>query len=143
MVQNIFYELQQQVVDILKEDTELSSVIILAENRNDIEFEIQNALGNQGLVCVVMTVGANFIGNYEDEKLAFEVDELVIQVVENVTVNRGRKNALTGQDVSVRILEWLSSPKYGRNGMFNPINYEQGEDSNLLVNKCTFKCAIY
>ena len=71
-----------------------------------------------------MTVGANFIGNYEDEKLAFEVDELVIQVVENTVVNRGRKNALTGQDVSVRILEWLSSPKYGRNGMFNPINYE-------------------
>ena len=54
-----------------------------------------------------MTVGANFIGNYEDEKLAFEVDELVIQVVENPIVNRGRKNALTGQDVSVRILEWL------------------------------------
>ena len=40
MVQNIFYELQQQVVDILKEDTELSSVTILAENRNDIDYEI-------------------------------------------------------------------------------------------------------
>lgn len=143
MVQNIFYELQQQVVDILKSDEELSGVTILAENRNDIDYEIQNALGNQGLVCVVMTVGANFIGNYEDEKLAFEVDELVIQVVENAVVNRGRKNALTGQDVSVRILEWLSSPKYGRNGMFNPIHYEQGEDNGLLVNKTTFKCAIY
>lgn len=40
MVQNIFYELQQQVVEILKSDDELSSVTILAENRNDIEFEI-------------------------------------------------------------------------------------------------------
>lgn len=143
MVQNVFYELQQQVVDILKSDEELSGVTILAENRNDIDYEISEALGQQGLVCVVMTVGANFIGNYEDEKLAFEVDELIIQVVENAVVNRGRKNALTGQDVSVRILEWLSSPKYGRNGMFNPIRYEQGEDTGLLVNKTTFKCAIY
>lgn len=143
MVQNVFYELQQQVVDILKSDEELSGVTILAENRNDIDYEISEALGQQGLVCVVMTVGANFIGNYEDEKLAFEVDELVIQVVENPVVNRGRKNALTGQDVSVRILEWLSSPKYGRNGMFNPIRYEQGEDTGHLVNKTTFKCAIY
>jgi hypothetical protein len=43
----------------------------------------------------------------------------------------------------MRIFEWLSSPKYGRSGMFNPINYEQGEDGNLLVNKATFKCAVY
>jgi hypothetical protein len=40
MVQNIFYELQQQVVDILKSDDELSGVTILAENRNDIDYEI-------------------------------------------------------------------------------------------------------
>lgn len=43
----------------------------------------------------------------------------------------------------MRIFEWLSSPKYGRSGMFNPINYEQGEDGNLLVNKATFKCLVY
>lgn len=143
MIKNFLYDAQQDVVNILKSDDELSSVTILAENNKDIDFEIQNALGSQGLVCVVMTPSANFIGNYEDKNIAWEINELTIQVVENVTVNRGKKDALTGQDVTMRIFEWLSSPKYGRSGMFNPINYEQGEDGNLLVNKATFKCLVY
>lgn len=143
MITNLLYQAQQNVVNILKEDTELSSITILAENNKDIDYEIQNALGSQGLVCVVMTPSASYIGNYEDKGIAWEINDLTIQVVENVTVNRGRKDAITGQDVTMRIFDWLSSPKYGRSGMFSPIGYEQGEDNNLLVNKATFKCLVY
>jgi hypothetical protein len=111
---NILYDTQKQIVDILKEDSVLSSITILAENSKDIDYEISEALGKQGLVAVVMTPKANYIGNYEDKLLAFELDELTIQVVENVTVNRGRSDMMTGQDVAMRIMDWLSSPKFGR-----------------------------
>lgn len=91
-----------------------------------------------------MTPRASYIGNYEDRCVAWEIDELTVQVVENVTVNRGKKGeVLTGQDIAMRIIEWLSSPKYGRSGMFSPVYYEQGEDGNLLVNKVVFKCMVY
>lgn len=140
---NILYDIQQQVVDIIKEDTALSSITILAENSKDIDFEIQNALGNQGVVAVVMTPKANYIGSYEASILAWEIEDLTIQVVENVSVNRGGNNVLTGQDIAMRIINWLTSPIYGRNGKFCPVSYEQGEDENLLVNKAVFKCAVY
>lgn len=140
---NLLYDAQNNIVEILKSDNNLSGVSILAENSNDIDFEIENALGNQGLVCVVMTPSAKYIGNYENKCIAWELDELTIQVVENVTVNRGSKDALTGQDVAMRITEWLSSPKYGRQGKFSPVSYEQGEDGNLLVNKVVFKCIVF
>lgn len=141
---NILYDTQKQIVDLIKEDAELSSVTILAENSKDIDYEISEALGQQGIVAVVMTPKANYIGNYEDKMIAWEIDELTIQVVENTVVNRGKKDGvLTGQDVAMRIMDWLSSPKYGRQGTFSPIGYEQGEDNSLLVNKTVFKCAVY
>lgn len=91
-----------------------------------------------------MTPRANYIGNYEDKCVAWEIDELTVQVVENVTVNRGKKGeVLTGQDVAMRIIDLLSSPKYGRSGMFSPVYYEQGEDGSLLVSKVVFKCMVY
>jgi hypothetical protein len=71
-----------------------------------------------------MTPSANFIGNYQDKMIALELDELTIQIVENVSVNRGKKESLTGQDAAMRIMDWLSSPKYGRQGQFNPVSYE-------------------
>lgn len=141
---NILFDTQKQVAELIKTDAELSAVTILAENSKDIDYEISEALGKQGLVAVVMTPSANYIGNFEDKSIAWEIDSLEIQVVENVTVNRGKKDEiLTGQDVAMRIMDWLSSPKYGRQGMFSPISYEQGEDNGLLVNKCTFKCMVY
>ena len=140
-MKNILFETQEQIVNIIKTDTQLSSIPIFAENNKDIEFEIEQAIGNEGILAVIMTPSANFIGNYENKCLAWEL-ELTVQVVENVPVNRGQKECLTGQDVSMRILDWLSSPKYGRNGQFSPVSYEQGEDGNLLVNKIVFKCLV-
>lgn len=141
---NILFDTQRQIAELIKTDEYLSSVRVLAENSKDIDYEISEALGQQGIVAVVMTPRANYIGNYEDKCIAWEIDELTVQVVENVTVNRGKKDGvLTGQDVAMRIIDWLSSPKYGRSGMFSPVNYEQGEDGNLLVNKVVFKCMVY
>ena len=38
MIKNFLYDAQQDVVNILKSDDELSSVTILAENNKDIDF---------------------------------------------------------------------------------------------------------
>jgi hypothetical protein len=82
---NILADCQNEIVDLIKTElsnvidySDLSSISILAENNRDIEYEIKNALGEQGLVCVVMTPTANFIGNFENKQLAFELDDLTI-----------------------------------------------------------------
>lgn len=53
------------IADQLNADETLSAanVRFVPENTKDIDFEIQNALGKQGIVGVVMTPTANYIGN--------------------------------------------------------------------------------
>lgn len=64
----------------------------MAESIKDIDYEIKNALGRQGIVGVCMTPKATYAGKVEDLFLAWTLEELEIDIVENVTVNRGKKN---------------------------------------------------
>lgn len=67
---------------------------MLAENQRDIEYEVQKALAQQGLVTMVMTPKATYLGDYNGVKNAWEIEELVIQTVENVPVNRGKSTGI-------------------------------------------------
>ena len=136
---NFLYELQKSVAKILQADQQLSSMSFLCENSNEIDYDIKQNLAKQGVVSIVMTPKATFIGRKDDGKLVFDVNELTIMTTENTTVNRTNDKSLTGQDISMRVLKVLGEDNYGT---FCPIGYEQGEDSGLLVNKVTFYCTV-
>ena len=126
-------------------DSQLSGLCpFIAENRKDVDYEIKAALGKQGVVGLVLTPRATFAGAYEDHSLVWQIDELEIDIVENVTVNRGKKDGyVTGQDASMRLFDVLCPLSGDNEGQFNPVSYEEGEDGSLLVNKCVLKCLVH
>lgn len=142
---NILEEVQYYVADKLNADPYLSACHFIAENRRDVEFEIKQALGKQGVVGLVMTPKATFAGAYMDTSLAWQLDELEIDIVENVTVNRGKKNGgyITGQDAAMRLFNVLCPLSGEGEGKFCPVSLEEGEDGNLIVNKCILKCLVH
>ena len=136
---NFLYETQVLICDILNNDSVLSSINFLPENAKDIDYEIKTNLSKQGVVSIVMTPKATYIGRKDDGKLVWDINELTIMTTENTSVNRTDDKSLTGQDISMRVLKVLGEDNYGT---FCPIAYEQGEDSGLLVNKVTFSCTV-
>ena len=116
----------------------------LSENRKDIDYEIKNALGRQGICAVVMTPKATYAGKYENSFLAWTLESLEIDIVENVTVNRGKKSGfMTGQDVGIRVFDVLCPLDGEEEGKFCPVSLEEGEDNGLLVNKCLLKALVF
>lgn len=142
---NILEEVQRYVADKLNADPQLSACPFLVENIKDIDYEIKNALGRQGIVGLVMTPKATFAGAYMDTSLAWQLDELEIDIVENVTVNRGKKDGgyITGQDAAMRLFDVLCPLSGEGEGKFCPVSLEEGEDGNLIVNKCILKCLVH
>lgn len=141
---NILEEVQRYVADKLNADEQLSGCTFLVENMKDIDYEIKKALGKQGLVGLVMTPKAVYQGKYEDLFLAWQLDELEINIVENPTINRDQlSNYITGQDAAMRLFDVLCPAVGDSEGQFNPVSYEEGEDSGLIVNKCILKALVY
>jgi hypothetical protein len=128
----------------LNADPQLSACPFLVENRRDIDFEIKKALGREGIVGLVMTPKATYAGAYMDVGIAWQVDQLEVDVVENVTVNRGKKDGyVTGQDAAMRLFEVLCPLTGEYEGQFSPVSYEEGEDNSLLVNRAVLKCLVH
>ena len=142
---NILDEVQHYVADKLNADPQLSACHFIAENRRDVEFEIKQALGKQGVVGLVMTPKATFAGAYMNTSLAWQLDELEIDIVENVLINRGKKDGgyITGQDAAMRLFDVLCPLSGEGEGKFCPVSLEEGEDGNLIVNKCILKCLVH
>lgn len=91
-----------------------------------------------------MTPKATFAGAYMDTSLAWQLDELEVDVVENVLVNRGKKSGyITGQDAAMRLFDVLCPLSGEHEGQFSPVSYDEGEDGSLLVNKCVLKCLVH
>ena len=92
-----------------------------------------------------MTPKATYAGKYEDLFLAWQLDELEIDIVENVTVNRGKKDGkyMTSQQVGLRVFDVLCPLSGDYEGQFNPVSLEEGDDNGLLVNKCILKALVY
>lgn len=140
---NILEEVQQEVAARLSSSWQLSAVPFLVENRKDLDYEIKNRLGKQGIVGLVMTPKAQFAGKYEDLFLAWQLEELEVDVIENVPVNRGASAYMTGQDAAMRVFDVLCPLSGDQEGAFCPQSYEEGEDSGLLVNRCVLKALVY
>lgn len=138
-------QLQDIVVNQLSTDSELSTITWLAENRRDLDFEIKKALGEQGIVGIIHTPRATYNGANEDNSISWQIDQLEVDVIENVPVNRHQQNVddpTTSQDACMRIFDVLCPLSGDNEGQFLPIEYEEGEDNSLLVGKCTLRTYI-
>lgn len=142
---NILEDVQAYVVGKLSADYQLSGMCtFLVENSKDIDFQIKNALGRQGIVAVCMTPKATYAGKFEDLFLAWNLEQLEIDIVENPIINRGKKTAyLTSQDIAMRVFDVLCPLSGDYEGQFCPVTVEEGEDNGMLVNKCILKALVY
>ena len=138
---NLARELQQQVAAYLNNKIQTN---ILVEDQRDIEFEIKNALGKQGIVTVIMTPKMTYIG-HDGKYQVWQVDELTILTTEFVATNRAsnKQSWQSGFDIAFAINEILAAPNTDISfGRFCPIDIEQGEDNGLLITKSRFSCTI-
>ena len=82
-------ELQAEVASILNNAAYIKDrgISVLSEDLLDIDYQIKNALGKQGLVIVVNTLQATYIG-HDGLVNAWQIDNLEVDVVENPSVWR-------------------------------------------------------
>lgn len=141
---SILRQVQDEVAERLRGSAQLSACQVLVEDSRDVEFEIKNALGRQGLVLVVTTPKATFAGKLEDLSLAWQLDQLEVDCVENVPVNRGRLSGdfMTAQEAAMAVFDVLCPLEGGDEGRIHPVSYEQGQDQGLLVSRCVLKCLV-
>lgn len=138
---NLAREVQNKVCDYLKSKIDTN---ILVEDQRDIEFEIKNALGKQGVVTIVMTPKMTYIG-HDGKYQAWQIDELTIMTTEYVNINRAKNKSSwqSGFDIAFEINKHLAGPNAEIGfGTFCPIDIEQGEDNGLLVTKSRFSCTV-
>lgn len=140
---NFIFDAQQEVVALLSSDCSLSSIPVLAENILDIDFQIKNALAKQGLVAVVMTPTATYIGDLASDgrQLAYELDDFTVLVSEYLPINRAanKLSGITALDAAVKIANILGKDNHGA---FVAKKIEMSESDNILAAKATFKCQI-
>ena len=134
-------ELQAEVASILNNATYIKdrSIQVLSEDLLDIDYQIKSALSKQGLVVIVNTLQATYIG-HDGLVNAWQIDNLEVDVVENPSVWRPylKKHGFedgTTTDLLHMMAEILGGPQSGIFGKFNPKSIEVGEDSSLVVGK--------
>ena len=142
---NIFYDLQKDVCSILNGTSELSSLDFIPANNKDIETEVTKALRSQGILGVVIVNEASFQGFESGIDTVWQVEGLIVQIIENPIVNRSSNNTNyigTCEDIGTKVAQVLGSPEYGHWSEFNLKKIEIGEESNLLTTKVTFQCLV-
>ena len=113
---NIFFELQKNVCTILNECPELSSLDFFPANNKDIETEITKALRSQGVCGIVVVNQAEFQGFESGLNTAWQINDLVVQVIENPVINRASNNSKfigTCEDIAAKVSQVLGGADYG------------------------------
>ena len=141
-------ELQAEVASILNNATYIKDrgISVLSEDLLDIDYQIKSALSKQGLVVIVNTLQATYIG-HDGLVNAWQIDNLEVDVVENPSVWRPylKKHNFedgTTTDLLHMIAEILGGPQSGIFGRFNPKSIEVGEDSSLVVGKLKLQTTV-
>lgn len=143
---NTFFELQQELADILNTSPVLSSngIKYFPEQATDIEYEIQKSIKSQGLAAIVMCPNARYLGHTGNTQ-AYQLDDLTLQIVEYTPVNRAKnqKSVITGLDLANYSAEVLAGPNAIIGfGKLCTKSIEQGEDNGLLVTKVVFQTTL-
>lgn len=139
----ILGQVQDSITNALSTNQQLSAmgVTFIAEHERDIEFEIKQALGKQGIVGIVSTPSATY-GGHDGEthtwQLGCEVD-----IYENPTVRRAEMKYSeiehgTASDIASYVSDVLCAPNTPYHGMLVPNGIEVGEDNGIVVARATF-----
>lgn len=142
---SILAQVQEATADALNGDEVLSGrVNFIPENARDIEYQIKEAMGKQGIVGIIMTPECQYQGT-NGKELVWDLRDFTVQIVENPIVNRSNPNpdlTITALDSAIRAADVLGSPSFDLFGIYNPASIEQGEDSGLLVAQARFNCQV-
>lgn len=122
----------------------------LPENSLDIEFEIKKHLNNTGICAVVVTPEMTYQGITDNGNYAFTINRLVLQIVENTTVNRGRPNAdstntTTALEAVHHAFYTLAKTQSDSDfGVFTPSTIKQSTTNSgkLLLVEGTLQCTV-
>lgn len=143
---NTFYELQQEICEVLNQSPVLSAANLkfFPEQATDIEYEIQKSIKSQGLAAIVMCPNGRYLGHNGNVQ-AYQLDDLTLQIVEYTPVNRAKnqKTVITGLDLANYAAETLAGPNAIIGfGNICTKSIEQGEDNGLLVTKAVFQTTM-
>lgn len=103
---NLFFDVQKDICKILNEIPELKQIDFFPANDKDLETEITKALRSQGVCGIVVVNSANFQGFSSGFDTAWQIDDLVVQVIENPVVNRASNNTKfvgTAEDIGAKV----------------------------------------
>ena len=142
---NLFFDVQKDVCKILNDIPELSDIDFFPANDKDLETEITTALRKQGVCGIVIVNEADFQGFESGLNTAWQINDLVVQVIENPITNRSQQNLKycgTAEDIGAKVSQVLGGVEYGHHQTFNLKKIEIGEDNNLLTSKVTFQCLV-
>ena len=142
---NLFFDVQKDVCKILNDIPELSDIDFFPANDKDLETEITTALRKQGVCGIVLVNEADFQGFESGLDTAWQINDLVVQVIENPITNRSQQNLKycgTAEDIGAKVSQVLGGVEYGHHQTFNLKKIEIGEDNNLLTSKVTFQCLV-
>ena len=142
---NLFFDVQQQVCKILNDVPELSAIDFFPSNNKDLDTEITTSLRKQGVCGIVIVDEANFQGFDSGIDTAWQIDNLVVQIIENPIINRASNNTNflgTCQDIGTKVSQVLGGIEYGHHQVFNLKTYEEGEENGLLTSKISFQCLV-
>ena len=142
---NLFFDVQKDVCKILNDIPELSDIDFFPANDKDLETEITTALRKQGVCGIVLVNEADFQGFESGLDTAWQINDLVVQVIENPITNRSHQNLKycgTAEDIGAKVSQVLGGVEYGHHQTFNLKKIEIGEDNNLLTSKVTFQCLV-
>ena len=136
---------QNEVANILNDNFPVK-VNFYSENIRDIEYQIQNALGRQGIVGIVMTPQLDYQGHNSKEPI-YTMPDFTIQICENPIVNRAQPNNMTAHEAIILVSELLVNVKNKVGlpafGTFTPTSISiQEMDETILVAEAKFKCTF-
>ena len=142
---NLFFDVQKDVCKILNDIPELSDIDFFPANDKDLETEITTALRKQGVCGIVLVNEADFQGFENGLNTSWQINDLVVQIIENPITNRSQQNLKycgTAEDIGAKVSQVLGGVEYGHHQTFNLKKIEIGEDNNLLTSKVTFQCLV-
>lgn len=103
---NLFFDVQKDICKILNEIPELQKIDFFPANDKDLETEITKALRSQGVCGIVVVNSADFQGFESGLNTAWQINDLVVQVIENPVVNRASNNSNfigTAEDIGAKV----------------------------------------
>lgn len=90
----------------------LPELPIISEDKGDIDYEANNALAKQGIYALIRFPQLNYQGKIND-KLSLTATSMIIQISENVPVNRHKSEYLTCNDYAIKISHILMNKLNG------------------------------